>query len=507
MPATASDSEVGYRDLFLQLTRALPGVVFQIDLGVQGAVALGYVSASVQRFFGLSPERALERPTELFDRLVRQDGASALELLRAAGLRFETWTDEVRVEPVEPGGAATWLRVVAAPELGPGAVRYTGVFLDITGHKRLEGAVRRAQKLEAVGVLAAGIAHNFNNLLAGILPNLELSLESCPERLRRLLEDARKSTLSAVELVRQLTLLARDGSTKAHEPVSIGKVLERAIGVCEKTFEARVSLKLSPVEPTLGTRGNASQLEQVFLNLLINARDALASINRPVIKVQVELLPAVSEPASGPRMLVVRVTDNGGGMDERTLGRLGEPFFTTKEPGEGTGLGLATAFGIVADHGGRLECQSRVGKGSTFSVSLPHEEVIAAESERPRPLPRHGRGQVLLIDDEPSIRRAYRRILTHAGFSVVTAEDGLAGLDRFAESPASYALVLLDLNMPHVSGEQVLRQMLALRGDVPVIVVTGRAATSEGLGAARAVLQKPVPSERLIREIEAILDH
>jgi CheY-like chemotaxis protein len=238
----------------------------------------------------------------------------------------------------------------------------------------------------------------------------------------------------------------------------------------------------------------------------------LSDAGHPHIAVSTRQVPAFSaEIVAVPAHLdyvVVTVADNGCGMDEPTLGRVGEPFFTTKAPGAGTGLGLSSAFGILKEHGGNLECESMLGHGTTFSVWLPlaagvpDSTRVANDTTLPRA--RASRDTVLLIDDEPTVRRAYSRLLERAGFCVVGAADGERGLELFRETPEKYAVVLLDLSMPRLSGAEVLQRILETAPDARVIILTGHAAPSQNLEGARAVLKKPVTRARLLEELESV---
>ena len=233
----------------------------------------------------------------------------------------------------------------------------------------------QAQKMEAVGQLTAGIAHNFNNMLQGVVSNLELAQLDADARMMPTLDSALEATHRTAEMVQQLLMFSRLGMRTRHRIVDLVKIVRDTEAICLKTFDRKISLTVDwrPLPPATG---DSIQLQQVFLNLCINARDALEEVRHPAPAIQLDLETAHITPAVYPALqpgpyLVVHISDNGTGMDEKTRKRIFEPFFTTKSVDRGTGLGLSTAFGIVKDHKGWIECKSSVGSGTRFSVVLP----------------------------------------------------------------------------------------------------------------------------------------
>jgi two-component system cell cycle sensor histidine kinase/response regulator CckA len=247
---------------------------------------------------------------------------------------------------------------------------HLSILRDVTGRRRLEERLRQAQKLEAVGQLAAGVAHHFSNLLQAINGNIELARTEVPRESRTLLDDALSQGLRARQLVRQLLLFARQGQSLRQEPVDLAQLLVGAVRACE--MEREVSLGLP--DEALWVSADRGQLEQVFVHLLRNARDAVAeaSPERPRIRLRAERLGAVGVGEEGAESgVLVEVEDNGAGMSEEVRERIFEPFFSTRAARGATGLGLSVAFSIVCQHGGRIRCRSEPGEGSTFSVLLP----------------------------------------------------------------------------------------------------------------------------------------
>ena len=298
-------------------------------------------------------------------------------------------------------------------------------------------AVQQAQKMEAIGQLTAGIAHNFNNMLQGIVSNLELAqLETGQKKIKTTLDNALQSSQRAAEMVQQLLMFSRQGMRAGHRTVDVVKVIRDTEAICLETFDRKISLTVDwrPMPPTVG---DSMQLQQVFLNLCINARDALEESDQSAPAIQIELdateisaEDVYPETAPGPYLLV-RVRDNGDGMDEETRKRIFEPFFTTKSVDRGTGLGLSTAFGIVRDHKGWIECDSEPRSGTRFSIYLPVATRAVPEPEPQQPESVRGTETILVIDDEEMVRNTAQQMLELRGYTALVAADGQEGLDVF----------------------------------------------------------------------------
>jgi PAS domain S-box-containing protein len=402
---------------------------------------------------------------------------------------------------VRPDGETRWLLGKASifrDGDGNVALLIGGTF-DITDRKRLDEQLVHAQKMEAIGQLSAGIAHNFNNMLAVILPSIETASERADETTADVLAGARDAALRAAAIVRELMLVAGRSRAANRKPEAIEAIVERTVRICRTTFDPRITVDLLVApEPPLVV-ANAGQIEQALLNVLINARDAVqaAPEARPrAIRVRVE---------GSEHELVVRVEDDGCGMDAETRRRVFEPFFTTKEIGRGTGLGLATTYAIVTDHGGSIECSSMLGLGTTFTLTFPAARALEHPRERTSSAPRVAGGseRVLVVDDEALVRATVARTLRAAGYEVLEAADGEAALRVLATDGDTIDLVLLDESMPKLSGRGVLEGMRTRQVDVPVIAWTAHVGVLEGV---RAVLNKPVTSATLLRTVRQVLD-
>lgn len=328
-------------------------------------------------------------------------------------------------------------------------------FRDITEQRQLEEQLRQSQKMEAIGQLAGGIAHDFNNILAAIMMQAELTgmAEDVSDEVRDDLRQIRASAERAASLTRQLLLFSRKQVMQPHQldlnevVTSIAKMLQRIIGE-----DVLLHYDLCP-RPLL-TRADAGMLDQVLMNLAVNARDAMPGGGQLFIETSEKIFTAaeaatIADAIAG-RHVCLRVTDTGSGMPPEVLSRVFEPFFTTKEAGRGTGLGLATVFGIVKQHAGVLIVESEVGKGTTFRIFLGAEDaaVKTVTQESMKPHPAGGTETILLVEDEPSVRMLTRTVLERAGYRVVEAAHGLDALKAWQEHQGRIQLLFTDLVMP-----------------------------------------------------------
>jgi PAS domain S-box-containing protein len=418
---------------------------------------------------------AAEGLDDLEHRVIRRDGEVRTLLSKGA-----PWRDEAGV-----------------------TIGFRGGVLDISERKRLEEQLQQVQKMEAVGRLTAGIAHNFNNMLSVILPNVSL----CRMELRDdsaldgRLADVQLAANQAAEMVRQLMLFARSGLLAPKLPIDPVAVARRTLEICRNTFERKIGVELDAGPDVPWVTFAPGQLDQVLLNICLNARDALedAHTSAPKITLHIE---------RGARGQVrIRIGDNGPGMDEATRLRAFEPFFTTKEIGRGTGLGLSSAYAIVSEHGGEIRCQSRLGYGTSFELDLPasaHASVAQPRGEQPRPEPQAA-GTLLLVDDEPLVRRALRALLERAGYRVIECDGGGAALAAVDREGVALAAILLDRSMPGLSGDEVLARLSAARCEVPVVLLSGQLGSDEAHALAAAVLSKPVETSLLLKTLNSVI--
>ncbi|HVZ36419.1 MAG TPA: ATP-binding protein, partial [Polyangiaceae bacterium] len=373
----------------------------------------------------------------------------------------------------------------------------------------------RARRLETVAQLAAGIAHDFNNLLhiiqghTQMMQLLDLGGFARESELREMLQEVDKAAGRAAVLVRQLLTFRRSDDAELGE-LPLQEVIEGCRAPLERLLGSQIQLVMTYSCPAL-VRGNRSQLEQVLTNLCLNARDALPRGGYLYVTLDAPLateLPALLRDGAGEVYVRLSVRDDGAGMTREVQQRLYEPFFTTKRPGEGVGLGLATVYAIVQSHRGFIDSTSARGQGTTFRVYLPRADRDAQVST-PRPLRIDGRGRIALVaEDEPAVSQLTSCFLRDAGFEVLLASNGPEATRRLRERGREIAIAVLDAAMPGFGGEAVLRHMHDLGMQAPVIFVTGY--DYPALGPAHAdervvILRKPFGSEELLERVARLL--
>jgi PAS domain S-box-containing protein len=400
---------------------------------------------------------------------------------------------------------------------------------DITGRKRaeaeraaLEGQLRQAQKMETIGQLTGGIAHDFNNILQGILGNLVLAeerqAEIGDERLSRYLERARLSSQRARDLIRQMLTFSR-GQRGERKPADLAALVREAGKLLRSSLPATLELRTALAEDLPSAPLDAVQIEQVLLNLCINARDAMGGEGAIEVRVAAvehhdALCASCRQRASG-RFLELAVRDTGVGIEPEVLDRMFDPFFSTKEAGKGSGMGLAMVHGIVHQHGGHVLVESSPGRGAEFRVLFGWPEAAAAAPAPAAPRARKARaqprfaGRVLVADDELTIREFLGELLGGWGLEVVACADGAQARDAFAGDPQAFDLVITDQSMPGLTGLQLACLVQRMRPGLPVILCTGygEALEPRELQAAcvRALARKPMEPQELRELLRAAL--
>jgi PAS domain S-box-containing protein len=396
-------------------------------------------------------------------------------------------------------------------------VAMIGVVTDLSERKRLEEQLRHSQKMEAVGRLAGGIAHDFNNLLTAINGYSELLLQRLPpeqETLRGDVEEIRRAGERAANLTRQLLAFSRRQQLQPRV-LDLNQALRDSLGILTAAAGPRVELVLEPAPDLWRVRADPSGLEQVLLNLVINARDAMpeGGVVR-LITANRRLDDAALRNAGsrGGEFVLLEVRDTGHGMTADTRERVFEPFFTTKGPGKGTGLGLATVYGIVQQSEGHVEVDSTPGEGASFRVFLPRITMQVAEPrpERVSAAGPRGAERVLLVEDEDTVRSLAREVLQRRGYDVVEARDGGEALQLLDGQAANVALVVTDMIMPRLGGVELGRRLRERRPELPILFMSGYA-DGAGVQAPRdepgpSFLKKPFTPEALATAVRRALD-
>ena len=389
-----------------------------------------------------------------------------------------------------------------------------GTFHDVTEQRALEAQLRHSQKMDAVGRLAGGVAHDFNNLLTVITGCGEMLLESLPP------EDERRSELLEIrEAARQAAVLTRQLLAFSRKQLLTPRVIDlnALVGEMERLLRRVISEDITLVtelDPALEhVRADPAQLQQVVLNMVVNARDAMPRGGRLTLRTaNARSMAAVAGERSvmAPgEYVVLAVSDTGVGMDEKTKSRVFEPFFTTKENGKGTGLGLATVYGIVKQSGGYVWVESAPGRGATFEIYLPRsEEPVGAAPERAVMAVARGRETLLLAEDAGAVRAVTRAILERAGYSILEASTGAEALALARRCTETIHLLVTDVVMPGMSGPALAGELRAVHPEARVLYLSGYAGDELdcGSGLPGRCLPKPFTPEALARKVREVLD-
>jgi PAS domain S-box-containing protein len=387
---------------------------------------------------------------------------------------------------------------------------------DVTESRKLQAQLQHAQKMEAIGTLASGIAHDFNNILASVIGYTDLVLDQLEEGsdLHASLSEVMVAGLRARDLVYQILTLSR---REEHEkkPIPIVPLAKEALKMLRSTIPASIVFRDHICTEELIAHADPTQIHQVIMNLATNAVHAMTDMEG-VLEVGVERI-QLDEPIDQPYTGLgpgayarITVSDNGIGISAEHREKIFEPYFTTKEKGHGTGLGLSVVHGIVKSHGGHITVCSEPGKGSTFNVYLPLAESRADEMTRTaaETLPA-GTERILLVDDELAIVNLHRHNLERLGYRVTVAENGLAALELFEAAPGDFDLVITDMTMPQMTGEKLAQAVKQIRPHVPVILCTGFSERINGREkslASDAVLMKPIDKKRMAETIRSLID-
>ncbi len=483
---------------------------------------LVYTNGTISNMLGYVPGAMQNR--EFSDFIVESDKASIVAR-HVARLRGQKVPGIYETALKKPDGTSLPVELNVSIINEKGRTEVLAIVRDISDRRKIEDErrmmdrqIQHSQKLESLGILAGGIAHDFNNLLMGILGNAGLALMELPSEspVRRTIERLETAALRAAELTNQL--LAYSGRGKfIVEPISMNSLIEEMVNLLQAAIPKNVVLRLDLARELPLIEGDATQLRQILMNLLMNASEAIGD-RSGIITLATGMTFVDRSYLSGtyidedlPEALYsfLEVSDTGCGMDDKTRAKIFDPFFTTKFTGRG--LGLAAVLGIVRGHKGTLKVYSEPGRGSSFKILLPslgdkvRDQASGNENES------IGRGAtVLVVDDEETVRTVARLSLEKCGFRVVSAEDGRKAVAVFKEQSASIDLVLLDMTMPHMNGEEAYREMRRVRPDIKVILSSGynemdAAGRFAGKGLA-GFIQKPYRPVDLIARVRTAIN-
>jgi signal transduction histidine kinase/CheY-like chemotaxis protein len=449
-------------------------------------------------------------PYGIYDREGNLYPEEKMPFVRALKAAAEVEVDDIVIHRSD--GRKVYIRAFAKPLLDDdGApemilIAFTDMSREVEAERaraNSEARARSAERLEAVGTLAGGIAHDFNNMLAVVRTLTELVADEPDEETRKRDLDSILEVTDGAVLLTQSLLSFSGRAPRKLEPLSLDDVVRGMAPILERVLHGRIAVHVACGSGRV-VEGDRAQLEQVLMNLVVNARDAMPDGGELWLRV-----------TSRGNEVCLEVEDTGSGIDRAHKERVFEPYFTTKDDGggEGAGLGLATVWGIVEAHRGRVELKERDGGGTIVQVTLPAlREPTAPAQQRPATRPVElvmGEGLVLVVDDIALVRAVYQRALKRLGYSVVTATNGLEALERFEELKDELVAVVLDLHMPHLDGIGALERMRAIDEQIPVLVTTGYAETDsrgrlQALGAA-GFLPKPFDLHELSTQLSAAI--
>jgi len=475
-----------------------------------------FVNQRACDLFGYTMEEALN--LSLWDTIVPEDHTLIQERLKKRMEKERLEQESTFYMGKRKDGSTFRAEVASSIVMFQEQPALQGIIKDVTEQKRLEQQLQQAQKMEAIGTLAGGVAHDFNNLLQAILGYTQILTmgkhENDPELMK--LEQIEKSAMRASELTQQLLAFSRKVESKLR-PVDLNLEVKQVQKLLKRTIPKMISIELHLQEDLQVVNADPAQVEQVMMNLAVNARDAMPEGGKLIIETENVLFDkqyCKTHPGAVPGQYVcLSITDTGHGMDQATVDHIFEPFYTTKEVGKGTGLCLSMVYGIVKSHRGYIMCYSEPGEGTTFKIYLPAVESESreqkAEPEKEAEI-KGGEETILLVDDEELLRDIGKEILEEFGYTVCTASDGETALKQYSEKKDEISLVILDLMMPVMGGKQCLEQILAMDPDAKVVIASGYSVngpTRTTLEAgAMGFIKKPFELKQMLKVVREVLD-
>jgi PAS domain S-box-containing protein len=509
---------------------ALSEIVYQVALGgdpLRGRVL--FSGRQVEDTLGYRPEEFESEPGLWFQLVHPEDRERVADSTRQIVACKQMGVREYRLRHRRTG-EYRWMedRVVPLLDAGGEVIGLQGAARDVTEQRRLQAQLQQLQKMEAVGQMAGGVAHDFNNLLTAVLGNASLILNQVPagDPVRKWAEAIEKAGLRAASLTAQMLGLSRQVILRP-QPTNLNEIIDEVVALLRCGLDPHIRLEVRPAEQLRLVLADAGQMNQVLMNLCLNARDAMLqggylTVETANVTVTPEHARLHLEARAGD-CIRLRVHDTGVGIAPEVLPRIFDPFFTTKGPDKGTGLGLAMVYGIVKQHQGWIEVASTVGTGTVFDIYLPTlpfgvagdgtdrevagppAPVTVGQTDRPGQV----RETVLVVDDEPVLCSLARTILEESGYRVLLAEDGLRALELYRRECGRIDLVLLDLVMPRLSGSDTFRRLVQVDPGVRVLFASGYSA--EYLGdlrdeRIRGFVAKPYRPEELVQGVRAALE-
>ena len=504
------ESERKFRDI----ANNIPGLVFQFRVPQHSPGHFSYISSRGMEIFDFAVD--LNSPDyELGANVHPEDKAAFLASIDQAIANRSTWHYEGRM--LNSRGNVVWVQGIASPTSTEDELVFDGILLDVTERRQLQEQFRQVQKMESIGRLAGGIAHDFNNILVPITGYVELAMMKLTpdDKLYAHLARVQEAAERAADLTQQILAFSRKQVLKM-QVLDLNAVVADFKTMVQRLIGEDIEFETFLASDLYRIKADQGQLEQVLMNLVVNARDAMPTGGKLTIETANTYLDEAyvkkyaDTPSSG-HYVMLSVSDTGHGMDAETQQQIFEPFFTTRAQGEGTGLGLATVFGIVKQHGGNIWVYSELDKGTTFKVYLPQtpEAEHSVEIPQSEPGSLFGTETILVVEDEAMVRKLVCETLAAYGYKVIEVQNGNEGLERVSEYKETIHLLLTDVIMPEMDGRELYQNVATTHPDIRVLYMSGytdnvivhHGILEEGIN----FLQKPFTVRSLTQKVRQVL--